>query len=269
MLFKSKIFILILIAVFGWTAYSFIFQKENEIEINLNKSIMESNSQALTALKDINDNQVPNNNQKDSDGDGLLDWEEKIYGTDPQNPDTDGDGYKDGDEIATNHNPLKKAPGDSLKDYPLNSSPSDKKNDPNNITQRLTASLADEIIQKNKTRNDNKPGLNVPKINDFIPQFLKEKVSAEEYNFSADADLKEIKISKDNSKKAVRKYLDNFKSIIDRYFSFSDKNAQDIINDAYKIGNFSEFDNLLLAYDGAIKEFYNLPAPSDWAISFS
>lgn len=36
----------------------------------------------------------------DSDGDGLLDWEEEHMGrdTDPQNPDTDGDGLSDSEE---------------------------------------------------------------------------------------------------------------------------------------------------------------------------
>lgn len=35
----------------------------------------------------------------DSDGDGLLDWQEAELGTDPFNPDTDGDGLSDGDEV--------------------------------------------------------------------------------------------------------------------------------------------------------------------------
>ena len=35
--------------------------------------------------------------QKDSDGDGLPDWEEALFGTNPHNPDTDGDGTSDGD----------------------------------------------------------------------------------------------------------------------------------------------------------------------------
>ena len=35
---------------------------------------------------------------KDSDGDGLTDIEEKNIGTDPHNPDTDGDGLSDGEE---------------------------------------------------------------------------------------------------------------------------------------------------------------------------
>ena len=44
----------------------------------------------------------------DSDNDGLPDYAEKIYGTDPENADTDGDGLSDYDEICkTGTNPLK------------------------------------------------------------------------------------------------------------------------------------------------------------------
>ena len=51
---------------------------------------------------------------KDSDGDGLSDYEEKyLYHTDPKNPDTDGDGMNDGDEVKRGRNPL--GPG-TLKD---------------------------------------------------------------------------------------------------------------------------------------------------------
>jgi len=32
---------------------------------------------------------------QDSDGDGVADWEESFFGTDPNNPDTDGDGIPD------------------------------------------------------------------------------------------------------------------------------------------------------------------------------
>lgn len=41
----------------------------------------------------------------DSDEDGLTNMEEKQYGTDPTNPDTDGDGYKDGEEVKAGYNP--------------------------------------------------------------------------------------------------------------------------------------------------------------------
>jgi len=43
----------------------------------------------------------------DSDSDGLPDWKESLYGTDPQKSDTDSDGTSDFDEIALNRDPLK------------------------------------------------------------------------------------------------------------------------------------------------------------------
>ncbi len=62
----------------------------------------------------LQDNVKESNNQKaieenikiDSDGDGLDDKSEKLYGTDLNNPDTDGDDYQDGDEIKNGYDPL-------------------------------------------------------------------------------------------------------------------------------------------------------------------
>ncbi len=54
--------------------------------------------------------QIPNINNPagaDDDGDGLSNEDEElIYGTDPNNPDTDGDGINDGDEVAMGTDPL-------------------------------------------------------------------------------------------------------------------------------------------------------------------
>ena len=43
----------------------------------------------------------------DSDHDGLPDWQEALYGTNPKKADTDGDGTPDGEEIKENRDPLK------------------------------------------------------------------------------------------------------------------------------------------------------------------
>ncbi len=71
---------------------------------------------------------VPNTAQEkilsiDTDNDGLKDWEETVWSTDPKNPDTDSDNTKDGDEIHAGRNPLIKGPNDSLKDSAYSSFP--------------------------------------------------------------------------------------------------------------------------------------------------
>lgn len=48
----------------------------------------------------------------DTDGDGLFDWEEALWGTDALISDTDADGTSDGEEISLNRNPRKAGPGD-------------------------------------------------------------------------------------------------------------------------------------------------------------
>jgi len=50
----------------------------------------------------------------DADADGLINADEKIWGSNPNNPDTDADGFKDGEEVQTNHNPTVASPNDKL-----------------------------------------------------------------------------------------------------------------------------------------------------------
>lgn len=52
----------------------------------------------------------------DDDNDGLINDEEAVWMTDPNNPDSDGDGYLDGEEVAAKHDPTIPAPDDKLSD---------------------------------------------------------------------------------------------------------------------------------------------------------
>ena len=54
---------------------------------------------------------------KDSDGDGLSDWQEVVYGTNPYNPDSDGDGLSDALEMEHGTDPFDPdSDGDGLSD---------------------------------------------------------------------------------------------------------------------------------------------------------
>ena len=57
---------------------------------------------------------TPYDTRADADRDGLLDWEEDLWKTDKENPDTDGDGFLDGEEVRNDRNPLIPRPGDIL-----------------------------------------------------------------------------------------------------------------------------------------------------------
>lgn len=52
--------------------------------------------------------------QKDDDKDGLLNWEEALWKTDPHNPDTDNDGTPDGAEVDAGRSPVVRGPNDKL-----------------------------------------------------------------------------------------------------------------------------------------------------------
>lgn len=54
------------------------------------------------------------NSSGDMDGDGLVDWQETLYGSDPRLADTDGDGTNDGDEVMEDRDPTIAGPDDQL-----------------------------------------------------------------------------------------------------------------------------------------------------------
>jgi len=72
-------------------------KKKEEFEKRIKEKLKEAEiklAQIAKAKKEISELSF-----KDSDGDGLYDWQEISLGTDPLNPDTDQDGFLDGIEV--------------------------------------------------------------------------------------------------------------------------------------------------------------------------
>lgn len=59
-------------------------------------------------------NTIISRSEKDNDNDGLKNWEEELWNTDKNNPDSDGDGTNDGDEVEAGRDPTRPAPDDAL-----------------------------------------------------------------------------------------------------------------------------------------------------------
>lgn len=99
-------------------------------------------------LVEIQNSEVYN---RDSDSDGLKDWEESVYGTDPLNPDTDADGYLDGEEIYSGHDPLKPARsegGDAYFEFSSKDRKEGEKPQGDNLTQSLVHLMSGELFNK-------------------------------------------------------------------------------------------------------------------------
>ena len=77
--------------------------------------------------------------QNDADGDGLKDWEEILWKTDPRNADTDGDGTADNEEILANRNPLLPGPDDQKAEI---------------LIKNATAIVITEPVNSNLTQTD-------------------------------------------------------------------------------------------------------------------
>lgn len=154
------------------------------------------------------DQTVQNPDMIDTDHDGVPDREEIIFGTDPLKADTDGDGYIDGVEITTGTNPL------DPNDYPGHTTSTAKPNEKRplsaNFTDRITelamASLVDD-------------GGNFSRDVDINGKFadIVKSVSLDAALYFAPTALNDsdIKIGVDDSKEAIKRYVDSAGPILE------------------------------------------------------
>jgi len=78
----------------------------------------------------------------------LKDWEENLWGTDPNNPDTDGDGTSDGKEVSEGRNPLIAGPNDLIKDTIKNNNNNNYQN--LNETEKLSRDFFNGYLKLKK-----------------------------------------------------------------------------------------------------------------------
>jgi len=91
---KPVILLMAIIIVLFILAVAYVFRSSNK-----SISVKELPYQELAVKTSNNFVQTADVYEKDTDGDGLADWEEVLWSTDPNKADTDGDGVLDKDEV--------------------------------------------------------------------------------------------------------------------------------------------------------------------------
>ena len=227
------------------------------ITSHLNKKTVDTNTD-VTSFANIN---------LDSDGDGLPDWKEALYGTDPHKADTDGDGTNDGDEIAQGRDPLK--PNTA----PAGQEPNDKidpaiiaenkkaldEYEKLNAIDRFSRDLVSNIIASQPT--------NGPMSTDTINMIVS-KAAAEmpQENYSPITKITDLNLQKTDSTnlaKNMADYTKNYYTETQKLVPLSGMDIQIIglyITDSGK-NNEAQMLNLIDSYQKIVDDLIKMPVP--------
>lgn len=167
----------------------------------------------------------------DSDSDGLKDWEEALWKTDPQKSDTDNDGTNDANEIKLNRDPLKQNIN------PSNQEPSDKI-DPTiianekkieeeyknlTVTERISRELFAQYIATKKIGQDLTETDMINILNNTLIDLP--EVSFQNHNEN------ELTIIDSSDNETLKKYANNVGKIIITNLKVPTEDIESIIND--------------------------------------
>jgi hypothetical protein len=199
---------------------------------------------------------------KDTDKDGLPDWEENLIGTDSEKADSDGDGTSDGQEVKFGRNPLAKGPNDTIKvdaqGTPLA---------PQSTTEEKSKSATTDIARQIFTNymSIKQTGTNItPEVQEQLAENIISNTTfgiseAKTYTY------KDIKTDQSNSADTLRAYGNKMGSIMSKDAPPSDDNELLIVEQAMNSQNKNDINKLnviIASYQKMVKEFLLVPVPS-------
>jgi hypothetical protein len=200
--------------------------------------------------------------EKDTDNDGLKDWEENLWGTDINNPDTDGDGIKDGEQIRKVQSSLDKG-GFLSKDL-------EDDNTKTGLLVRDVLNLTNIIKQSGELTEDSKVSIE-NEIANFIETETFETYHINDLNIIKDPTSNEIsyykKIVQDRLKSYMIssddvKYLEQYSDNLEiNYMLPYEKTADKFLNEKKFMEDMkvpADFINQHLKYISGLEKIYKL-----------
>ena len=194
-------------------------------------------------------------NDKDSDNDGLMDWEEALWKTDPKNPDTDGDGTLDGQEVSQGRDPLKPGPDDKLEDVKIFSQENISEASELTKTDILARDFFANFLALQQSGNLNQE--NKEKLTDFFLASIAQEKLIDKYSIS---DLNLI----GTNKESLKNYGNDIGKIIKEYNSSRNESDMEVINrfvQSQSEANAKEIDFLIKLYQNTAQKLLIMTVP--------
>lgn len=196
----------------------------------------------------------------DSDADGLKDWEEALFKSDPNNKDTDGDGTQDGEEVKLGRNPTVPGPKDQLPKYNAEGNSPESSFENLSATDKLARQLFAEYAQVKHSGGT----IDAETQKRLIQSVIN---SAEDNKTIRLYTEGELVVVKDNSQLSLRKYASDMEIIQVKNAIPEGKDTElTTFNKALNGDNFSELKKLepiAARYDTIVKSMLNTSVPKE------
>jgi hypothetical protein len=192
--------------------------------------------------------------QIDTDRDGLSDWEETLWKTDAENPDTDLDGTPDGEEVESGRDPTRAGPDDTIFENEFGASTE-------NETDSFAQSFFTEYV---KLRNSGL--IDDPTARDaLVRNFAAAANSTFAVNYLTESD---IRVGSDGSPQALKNYANIMGAIMERHSLKENWDENEILLQIVEERSKEKLEDLSLiknAYRSMIEEMRVVVTPQETA----
>lgn len=182
--------------------------------------------------------------EKDTDHDGLKDWEEVVWGTNYSLVDTDGDGMSDNEEIALERDPTSKDPGSFIKDSLLYQ----QENETASTTGSYTETVLRDLLEKYSILKST--GIYTDETSKYLVDTLSQKMDVRQVDVYNESD---VKTTADLSDESIRKYVNNIGKMILQYSAKYPGDEMEIFGTAIELENSNMLESLSV-YSSAYKK---------------